>query len=287
MKYYKSLALYALLSISQNCYTQVITDNDSFEGFPQHNYPPEGWHNCSDGMSTCDTEPEAFISQKASHGNTYICLVTREVGPPASVETVWAYLKYPLRKGHTYTFQLDVSLTHELWGWWENEEYTFDHPCRLEVLGINGSCDDNGQFELLYSSNVIDHYYWDLHEFSITPKIADFERIGFRAQFQGPEYIECGALLIDNFRYKEGEIKCFPNPTQGELTIELLSKMDDKADIVIYDLTGRIITRSAQEIYAGNNKLTISLEHLATGPYVLQFNPANGYSSKFNIIKIK
>lgn len=34
-------------------------------------------------------------------------------------------------------------------------------------------------------------------------------------------------------------------------------------------------------------QLTLSFEHLATGPYVVLVNPVKGHSSKFNVIKIR
>lgn len=278
----------SLLFFVTNSFAQIITDNDGFEGTPRIAYPPEGWHNCSDGTSSCDTQPGALFNDvKASQGNTYVSLVTREVGPPGSVETMWADLKFPLRKGREYTFLIDVTLSNEFNGTWEWETYYFNNPCRMEVLGINLSCDQNGQFELLYQSKIIHHFYWDTYEIKVTPQTDDFERIGIRAQFTEPGNFKCSALLIDNLRYKPESLKCYPNPTTGEINIDYLSYSDDEFRISIYDYTGKLISLNSGSLFSGNNQVKVTLEQLATGPYVVEFRPLKGQSEKFNIIKIK
>jgi hypothetical protein len=108
------LILSVMLLFTLSATAQIITDNDGFEGMPRINQPPEGWHNCSDGTSSCDTQPGSLFNDvKASQGQTYVSLVTREVGPPGSVETMWAYLKFPLKKGHEYTFLIDITMSKD------------------------------------------------------------------------------------------------------------------------------------------------------------------------------
>lgn len=285
---HRFLIFTVLVLIVTNSFAQIITENDGFEGIPQIGYPPEGWHNCSDGTSSCDTQPSPLFNDvKASQGKTYVSIVTREVGPPGSVETMWADLKSPLRKGQEYTFLIDVTLSNEFHGMWEWETYYFNNPCRMEVLGINLSCDQNGVFELLYQSKIIHHFYWDTYEITFTPQTTDFDRIGFRAQFTEPGNFKCSALMIDNLRYKPRNSVCYPNPATREITIDYLSYGDDEYQIWTFDYTGKLISTTTGSLYSGGNNIKVSMEHLATGMYIVEFRPLKGESEKFNIIKIR
>jgi len=285
----KLLIVSIFLGLMVNVSGQVVTENDGFEGTPSQGIPPNGWHNCGDGNSSCDTQPGPFFNHmQPSQGSSYISLVTREFGPPGSVETVWSYLNYPFRKGHTYTLLLDITQSESFEGWYDLGTYIFDNPVRLEIIGITGSCYGPGYRELLNQSEIIHHFSWRTFEFTITPQTDDFEKIGLRAQFISPGEYKNSALLIDNLRYKEKEPICYPNPTNGELTIDYTSTLDDDCVISIFDYTGKLIKQANYGLYAGNNYIKTSLENLATGPYLLEFKALkSGKSFSFNVINVR
>jgi hypothetical protein len=136
-------------------FSQVLTSNDGFEGQKQKHVPPPGWYNCDD-VSSVDTQPGIMDNNKyPSEGSTYISLVTREVGPPGTVETVWADLKIPFMKDSCYKISLDLSLSKEFNGSYNWETYYFDTPCILQIIGFNGECenmDSNGSILFRRSS---------------------------------------------------------------------------------------------------------------------------------------
>lgn len=187
-----------------NALSQPLTSNDGFEGISAPYIPPTGWNNCNDGLSTVDTQPGQFSNEMpASEGSTYISMVAREIGPPGSVETLWSDLNMPFKKDHCYTLMIDLSLSHQYVGRWNWEDYYFDNPCRFQVLGLNGDCTGTSQTELLWQSEVIDHFVWQSYEIPIIPKTNTFSRIVFRVDFTEPGNFKNSALMVDNLRFKE------------------------------------------------------------------------------------
>jgi hypothetical protein len=179
---------------------QVITANDGFEGYSQHNVPPPDWYNCDDNSSV-DTQPGVLDTNKpASEGYTYISLVTRELGPPGTIETVWAELKTPFMKDSCYKLSLDLSLSTEFNGSINWETYYFDNPCILQVIGFNGDCDNMDESEILYESEVLSNYDWETFNFTLSPAFANYNKIALRPNFTPPDNHKNSVLFIDNLR---------------------------------------------------------------------------------------
>ncbi|MFN4121971.1 MAG: T9SS type A sorting domain-containing protein [Flavobacteriales bacterium] len=209
MLYFKN-TLFALL-FSYGLYAQVVTGeqitfNDSFEGFQQANVPPNHWNNCNDG-STTDTQPGAFgVNQLASHGKTYISLVTREVSQPGTAETVWAKLVKPLQKDSCLTFGIDLCVSNEFRAAVNGSNVQFNNPCRLRVWGFNNSCENKDEFELLWESDIISHFNWRTYNIECKPKNGTVTKIAFQAWFIDTLNIKNGALMLDNMRQIPVEI---------------------------------------------------------------------------------
>jgi phosphatidylserine/phosphatidylglycerophosphate/cardiolipin synthase-like enzyme len=66
------------------------------------------------------------------------------------------------------------------------------------------------------------------------------------------------------------KVALYPNPSQGQFTIELNTEHADNYQINIYDLSGKIVMTENQSANAGSNNLTINANELAKGTYVLQ-----------------
>jgi len=69
----------------------------------------------------------------------------------------------------------------------------------------------------------------------------------------------------------DNTIALYPNPTQGQLTINSGSITLQEA--VIYDLTGRILTT---QTLTGSRTNSLDVNHLAVGNYTIQLRTANG-----------
>jgi len=199
-----SLLVLILLTGSNTAHAQRVTVNDGFEGPPAHHVPPPGWNNCNDGVSTVDTQPGVLNNTvPASQGSNYISMVTREFNPPGTVETLWATLFEPFKKDHCYTLKLDLTLSHSYYGTLNWTDYYFDNPCKLQVFGLNGDCAVPDQIELLWQSDIINHFEWRTFEIPVSPQTATFNQIELRVDFAESGNFKNSALLIDNLRYNE------------------------------------------------------------------------------------
>ena len=68
------------------------------------------------------------------------------------------------------------------------------------------------------------------------------------------------------------EIKVYPNPTSGKLTIDT----ENFEGVEVYDVSGRLIIKSELK--------TIDLEEQSKGLYLLKIN-ANGTTQEFKVFK--
>lgn len=177
-------------------YSQVIS-NMSFEGKTQTNVPPIGWHPCNE-FSTPDTQPGSWeVSTPASHGNSYIGLVTRgNLGPYANQnEGVGTELLISLSKDKTFTITFDLAYSTT---WGHSIDFgpflSYDNPAKLRMFGGLTPCD---KLELLWESPVIDHTEWKSYSATFKPEISDVNYVVLEAAYaNGSSYF--GNILADN-----------------------------------------------------------------------------------------
>jgi hypothetical protein len=80
------------------------------------------------------------------------------------------------------------------------------------------------------------------------------------------------------------EVTIFPNPASSVLTINMLL---DKSiyHVSLYDLLGRLVKTFADKILAGEQQLTVNIEDIPTGNYLLVISTKDGYYSNKVVIK--
>jgi hypothetical protein len=82
----------------------------------------------------------------------------------------------------------------------------------------------------------------------------------------------------------ENSIIVFPNPTQGNFTVEISStEIFMNAQLQITDLTGKIIHQRSTNILEGKNQFTFEGLELQLGTYIINLNSVNG---KINPVRI-
>ncbi len=79
-------------------------------------------------------------------------------------------------------------------------------------------------------------------------------------------------------------VSVYPNPTSGKATIELSSKINGKAQLMIYSVDGKLLFTEERMIRAGNNKVELELSNLPVGIYQTVIN-VNGSTLHSKIIK--
>jgi hypothetical protein len=79
------------------------------------------------------------------------------------------------------------------------------------------------------------------------------------------------------------EMVVFPNPTKGELTVQLAQSLEGTTTISVMDISGKLIEK--QVFTATESTLTLSLAHLISGVYFIQLTTPNGQSSPVKVYK--
>lgn len=64
----------------------------------------------------------------------------------------------------------------------------------------------------------------------------------------------------------------YPNPTDGSFTIEFTDKNESSAEIIIYNISGKIVFEKNS---VSNDKIAVNICHLPKGIYIVQINRSN------------
>ena len=89
---------------------------------------------------------------------------------------------------------------------------------------------------------------------------------------------EVGELIdvytnIAFFNKQEMHLEIYPNPFSSKITVRL-SEVVDKSELIIYDVTGRIIRK--RDVQSTDQIEIINLNDIAPGIYFLKVNTVNG-----------
>jgi hypothetical protein len=81
----------------------------------------------------------------------------------------------------------------------------------------------------------------------------------------------------------ERKLTVINNPVSDKLTISFQSSADQKFDVNVYDITGKIRMKQSMNAYRGSNMVSLSLtSSFTTGTYIVELaNGAEHYSAKF------
>ena len=75
---------------------------------------------------------------------------------------------------------------------------------------------------------------------------------------------------------KVKSVSAYPNPTNGEYTVEFTSTQDFEASVFVTDLNGRIVRNiSTTDVTAGNNFVNVNLSDLNSGLYFFHIQGGN------------
>ncbi len=72
------------------------------------------------------------------------------------------------------------------------------------------------------------------------------------------------------------EVSLFPNPANNEVSLELNSKISDQATITIYNSLGSMVKYQSTEITTGDQTISITIEDLNSGLFIIQLQTNNG-----------
>ncbi len=175
----------------------IKLDNPSFEDYPQAAHTPQGWYDCGfAGESPPDVQPNLTfkVNKVASHGNTYLGLVVRDVN---TWEAVGQRLKSPLLKGVNYTFSLDLSRSelYESQSQATKKTVNYITPVIIRIWAGTGYC---SKAEMLDETEPVTVGNWKKYTFKFTPK-TNHTHFMIEAFYKVPTVFPYnGNILIDN-----------------------------------------------------------------------------------------
>jgi hypothetical protein len=81
-------------------------------------------------------------------------------------------------------------------------------------------------------------------------------------------------------------IKLFPNPTYNKVILEVETNKQELLQLNVYDLNGKIVHQSPPVYtHSGKNSVSVNLEHLVQGMYILEIELDNNvYHKKINVL---
>lgn len=171
--------------------------NPSFEkDLPGAGIVPAGWIDLGAADQTPpDIQPGSFgVSIPAQEGNNYLGLAVRGNN---TWEGVGQRLKAPLQMDSIYRFSLWLTRSNTYRSPTPDhpEFLNFNAPTILKIWGFNTK---TKQEELLAVSQPVSHSKWVQYEFTLRPKIADFDEIDLMSYYAPGHEMEYGNLLLDH-----------------------------------------------------------------------------------------
>lgn len=179
---------------------QIWLKNPSFEDTPRIGKAPRAWYNCGfPNESEPDVQPNPDrpffnVMQQASHGATYIGMVTRDND---TWEMVGQRLSTSLKKETHYHFSVhlcrsDVYVSPSRIS---KHEVNYTSPVKLRIWGADGYC---GKTEMLAESSLVFNTEWEEYFFTFQPE-ANYKYILFECFYKTPALFPYnGNLLMDN-----------------------------------------------------------------------------------------
>ena len=103
--------------------------------------------------------------------------------------------------------------------------------------------------------------------------------------FQQP-FVDPDVSVIDN-PFSDVNISYFPNPTSGNLTLNISNAGDREFKVELFDVLGqRITTQTGIAGYNGTASISIDMQNCATGNYYLRISNGNDLVKNLKILKI-
>lgn len=165
-------------------HAQLVINNPSFEDKPREAAVPSDWMACSK-KTTPDILPGEFdVETSPAEGNTYVGLITREVGEQ---EVIAQKLDFVLKENQCYEFSFDVA---------RSDTYaSYNIPVGLKIWISSASCVSQ---QLIYHAKKIESTDWVQTRVRFTP-VEDMRYIKISPVPASGLYFDYnGNVLLDN-----------------------------------------------------------------------------------------
>ena len=131
--------------------------------------------------------------------------------------------------------------------------------------------------------NMINNNFIDTNTFKpgILVNTNDFNEPDFRPTTEYPSNFKYGVLGFYGVTQvkvvgKVKSVSAYPNPTNGEYTVEFTSTQSFNADVFVTDLNGRMVRKmTTMSVISGNNFVNVNLSDLNSGLYFFHIQGGN------------
>ena len=95
----------------------------------------------------------------------------------------------------------------------------------------------------------------------------------------------CHKLSIAELTANEAtNLKLYPNPTNGDVTLDFDAAGNGIAEIVVTDMLGKKHKEMVANYYTGNNKLQLNTKGLSNGMYFVSLNTGTGKNYQLKLL---
>jgi len=141
---------------------------------------------------------------------------------------------------------------------------TFTNAMRVHF--VQSYMDVSSTFTLNYSN---DQYIW-YSPGTHYPVAAVYTLTSLSGTTPGGHYINGTPTGLNSFSPVSSNISLFPNPASGEINVAFNAIASGKADLIIYDITGKQLqTINELAILPGENNLNVNTQDLPAGIYFM------------------
>jgi hypothetical protein len=178
--------LFLVALLPNQVYSQIVIPNSSFEEIDPIHFKALQWTACKINSSP-DLLPGPWgVTKKASDGQYYLGLITRENN---SYESVSINLNQSLEKDSCYVLVFDLAKDSHYSG------YKASICLRFWAGGTD--CEKK---ELLFKTEAIEHNSWKTYSYNFIPS-SSFSNLIIEAYYKTPTVVPYrGNILLDSFR---------------------------------------------------------------------------------------
>ena len=149
----------------------------------------------------------------------------------------------------------------------------------------------SGQWNVIatipYTGRLVNGDKFELAEcgFSETtnPYFAQMDNKGNYGQY-APNLVRNSSAGANEIIGASNAVIVYPNPTQGDLFVDVSSSVTTRATFKVMDMTGKVVKTIQSDLNEGLNKITVNVNELANGMYMLKVvdGKALNFAQTFN-----
>ncbi|MCS7073420.1 MAG: T9SS type A sorting domain-containing protein, partial [Bacteroidia bacterium] len=126
--------------------------------------------------------------------------------------------------------------------------------------------------------------YYSFPDWDVVPNVKYYYRLR-QVDFDGTEKLSniVEAIILKDVPF---QATIYPNPTEGNLTLDIAAQQDAEFTFQIYNNLGQVVFEKQIEVKRGVVKLDLDVSSIAAGSYQALIE-SNGYKSATKLIKMK